>query len=101
MKKIFELWWTFFKIGAFTFGGGYAMISLIQKETVENKKWITDDDILEIIAIAAAVVFNALFLNIICIPSNYFLLFIYIDFFLFKKYYLLYDIDFHLLVYYT
>ena len=52
MKKIFELWWTFFKIGAFTFGGGYAMISLIQKETVENKKWITDDDILEIIAIA-------------------------------------------------
>ena len=52
MKELFELWWTFFKIGAFTFGGGYAMISLIQKETVENKKWITDEDILDIIAIA-------------------------------------------------
>ena len=52
MKRILTLFLTFFKIGAFTFGGGYAMIPLIQKETVENKKWITDDDILEIIAIA-------------------------------------------------
>ena len=52
MKRLFELFWTFFKIGGFTFGGGHAMIPLIQKETVENKKWITDDDILEIIAIA-------------------------------------------------
>ena len=47
-----ELFWTFFMIGAFTFGGGYAMIPLIQKEAVENHGWITDDDILEIIAIA-------------------------------------------------
>lgn len=52
MKKILQLFLTFFKIGAFTFGGGHAMIPLIQRETVENKKWITDDDILEIIAIA-------------------------------------------------
>ena len=51
-KKALSLFITFFKIGAFTFGGGYAMIPLIQKEVVENKKWITDDDILEIIAIA-------------------------------------------------
>ena len=51
-KRLWPLFWTFFKIGAFTFGGGYAMIPLIQKETVENHKWITDDDILEIIAIA-------------------------------------------------
>ena len=51
-KKLWALFVTFFKIGGFTFGGGYAMIPLIQKETVENKKWITDDDILEIIAIA-------------------------------------------------
>ena len=47
-----KLFATFFKIGAFTFGGGYAMIPLIQKEAVENRKWVTDDDILEIIAIA-------------------------------------------------
>lgn len=51
-KKALKLFITFFKIGAFTFGGGYAMIPLIQKEVVEEKKWITDDDILEIIAIA-------------------------------------------------
>lgn len=50
--KLLELFLCFAKIGAFTFGGGYAMIPLIQKETVETKKWITDDDILEIIAIA-------------------------------------------------
>lgn len=47
-----QLFLSFFKIGAFTFGGGYAMIPLIQREMVENKKWISDDDILEIIAIA-------------------------------------------------
>ena len=52
LKRLWELFLVFFKIGGFTFGGGYAMIPLIQKETVENKKWITDDDILEIIAIA-------------------------------------------------
>ncbi len=52
LNRALTLFWTFFKIGAFTFGGGYAMIPLIQKEVVENKKWITDDDILEIIAIA-------------------------------------------------
>ncbi|MBQ8204114.1 MAG: chromate transporter [Clostridia bacterium] len=52
LKKLLSIFWVFFRIGAFTFGGGYAMIPLIQKETVENKKWITDDDILEIVAIA-------------------------------------------------
>ena len=51
-KRLWSLFCTFFRIGAFTFGGGYAMIPLIQKETVENKGWITDEDILEIIAIA-------------------------------------------------
>lgn len=43
---------TFFKIGLFTFGGGYAMISLIETETVERKKWIAGPDLLNIIAIA-------------------------------------------------
>lgn len=51
-SRILTLFLTFLKIGAFTFGGGYAMIPLIQREVVFNKKWITDDDILEIIAIA-------------------------------------------------
>ena len=52
LKRMWQLFVTFFKIGAFTFGGGYAMIPLIQKEAVEKKKWVTDDDILEIITIA-------------------------------------------------
>ena len=52
LKTLLSLFWSFFKIGAFTFGGGYAMISLIQREAVEVKKWITEDDILVIIAIA-------------------------------------------------
>lgn len=52
LKTISELFGVFLKIGAFTFGGGYAMIPLIQRETVDSKKWITDEDILEIIAIA-------------------------------------------------
>ena len=51
-KRCLSLFLTFFKIGGFTFGGGHAMIPLIQKEAVENKGWVTDDDILEIIAIA-------------------------------------------------
>ncbi len=51
-KMILLLFSSFIKIGAFTFGGGYAMIPLIQKEVVEKRKWITDQEILEIIAIA-------------------------------------------------
>ncbi len=50
--ELWRLFTTFFKIGAFTFGGGYAMIPLIQRETVETRKWITDEDVLKIIAIA-------------------------------------------------
>lgn len=52
IKTLAGLFLTFFKIGAFTFGGGYAMIPLIQKETVEKKQWIRDEDIIEIVAIA-------------------------------------------------
>ncbi len=52
LKTLFQVFWTFFKIGGFTFGGGYAMIPLIQTETVDKKGWITQEDILEIVAIA-------------------------------------------------
>ena len=51
-KDLWKVFATFFKIGAFTFGGGYAMIPIIQMEAVEKNGWVTDDDILEIIAIA-------------------------------------------------
>ena len=49
---LLKLFCTFFKIGAFTFGGGYAMIPLIQREAVEKNQWISDEDILEVVAIA-------------------------------------------------
>jgi chromate transporter len=52
MKELWKIFLTFLKIGAFTFGGGYAMIPLIQKEAVENHKWVTDEDILNVVAIA-------------------------------------------------
>ena len=51
-KTIVQLFLAFLKIGAFTFGGGYAMIPLIQKEAVARRKWISDEDILDIVAIA-------------------------------------------------
>ncbi|NLK07442.1 MAG: chromate transporter [Firmicutes bacterium] len=41
---LLAIFWTFFKIGAFTFGGGYAMISLIKRELVDNKGWIEAKD---------------------------------------------------------
>lgn len=50
--RVLRLFLTFLRIGAFTFGGGYAMIPLIQKEIVEQKKWMTDEEILEIVAIS-------------------------------------------------
>lgn len=52
MKKLWELFSAFFRIGAFTFGGGYAMLSLIQREVVDNKKWATDEEVLDYYAVA-------------------------------------------------
>lgn len=47
-----ELFITFFKIGLFTFGGGYAMISLIQSEVVLNNQWISHSEFTDIVAIS-------------------------------------------------
>lgn len=52
MKIIFEIFLSIFKIGAFTFGGGYAMISMIEDSCVEKKKWITHDEMMNITIIA-------------------------------------------------
>lgn len=49
---LLQLFKIFFKIGIFTFGGGYAMIPLIEKEIMEEKQWISKDDLMEIIAIS-------------------------------------------------
>lgn len=47
-----ELFFIFFKIGLFTFGGGYAMIPMLKEELINKKHWITDDEMLEVLAIA-------------------------------------------------
>ena len=54
MKKhtLFELFLSFFKIGLFTFGGGYAMISLIEEECVEKKKWLSHDEMMDLLVVA-------------------------------------------------
>lgn len=51
-KQIFRLFFTMLKIGLFTFGGGYAMIALLENEFVSNKKWIEKDEFLDMVAIA-------------------------------------------------
>ena len=52
MKKISTLFGTFLKIGAFTFGGGYAMVALLEHEFVEEKQWVSREEFLDMVAIA-------------------------------------------------
>ena len=47
-----KLFWTFFKIGLFGFGGGYGMLSLIQNEVVEKQKWISNSEFTDIVAVS-------------------------------------------------
>lgn len=52
MNIYFETFGIFFKIGAFTIGGGYAMVPLIENEIVTKRKWITQDDFINLLAIS-------------------------------------------------
>lgn len=52
MKILSDLFIAFFKIGLFTFGGGYAMLALIEDICVEKKKWITHEEMMDITVIA-------------------------------------------------
>ena len=52
IKSIFGLFLSMFKIGLFTFGGGYAMINLLENEFVEHKKWIDGDDFMNLVTVA-------------------------------------------------
>ena len=49
---LWELFITFFKIGAVTFGGGYAMMPIMHREVVENKGWVDDEDVLKMLVIS-------------------------------------------------
>ncbi|MBO5365399.1 MAG: chromate transporter [Peptococcaceae bacterium] len=52
MKSLFQLFWIFFRIGAFTFGGGYVMIPIIQHEISEKYKLIDEDELSELLVLA-------------------------------------------------
>ena len=52
LKSLLKVFLIFFKIGLFTFGGGYAMIAIIEREICEKKKWIEHEEFLDIVAIA-------------------------------------------------
>ena len=52
MRPLLELFWSFFKIGVFTFGGGYAMIPLIQREVTDRKGWIPAQEFLDLLTVA-------------------------------------------------
>ena len=51
MKLLFDLFYIFARIGGFTFGGGYAMLPMLQKEVVEKRKWATADELMDYYAI--------------------------------------------------
>ena len=51
MKRLFEIFLVFFKIGLFTIGGGYAMLPILQREVVETKHWMTDEEFLDAISL--------------------------------------------------
>ncbi|MBO7480723.1 MAG: chromate transporter [Bacteroidales bacterium] len=52
MTKLHELFWTFFKIGAFTIGGGYAMIPLMEQEIVDKRKWLNKEEFMDTMSLA-------------------------------------------------
>jgi len=51
-KLLLEIFTTFFKIGCFTFGGGYAMIPLIEREIVTKKGWVKEEEVIDVFAVA-------------------------------------------------
>lgn len=52
IAEYWDIFWTMFKIGICTFGGGYAMVGIIQRELAEKKHWITEEEIIDYVAIA-------------------------------------------------
>lgn len=51
MKELFEMFWLFAKMGSVTFGGGYAMLPILQRELVENRGWVTNEELSDYYAV--------------------------------------------------
>ena len=54
MRELGSIFWSFLKIGAFTFGGGYAMIPIIQHEVINRRKWLTEREFSDLLTLAQA-----------------------------------------------
>lgn len=52
IRELWEIYWKFFKMGAVTFGGGYAMLPILRREVVENSGWMKEEDILDYYALS-------------------------------------------------
>ena len=63
-KMLWELFYTFAKVGVMTFGGGMAMLPILQREVVENKGWATDEELTDYFAIGQCTP------GIIAVPSH-------------------------------
>lgn len=51
LKELFTIYFAFFKVGAFTFGGGLAMMPMLQKELIEKKQWLTEEELIDYYAV--------------------------------------------------
>jgi len=55
LKELLEIFLAFFRVGATTFGGGYAMIPILQREVVEKKKWVTAEEVIDFYAVCQCI----------------------------------------------
>lgn len=51
MRELLDLFWTFARVGGLTFGGGYAMLPILQREMVEKRQWVSDEELMDYYAI--------------------------------------------------
>ena len=51
MKELFTMFWVFAKVGVMTFGGGYAMLPILEREIVKNRSWATEEELMDYFAI--------------------------------------------------
>ena len=54
MKKYIDLFLAFAKIGVMTFGGGYAMLPMLERELIDNRGWTTNEELMDYFAVASA-----------------------------------------------
>lgn len=54
-KTLFQIFWTFFKISPVTFGGGFAMVPLIEREIVEKRKWLDSEEVADVFALSQSI----------------------------------------------